>query len=225
MELINGDLYVVRNVFLFPSNTYLLTNSVNKHCLIIDPGIDVNRIEEKIVEYDLTPKAILATHGHFDHIASAAFFQKKYSIPYYLHKKDAKLGRSINFYLKIARLDHSVETPVPDVLFEEEYEQLSIDGFNLEIYNLPGHSPGSCILKSGNYLFSGDLMYANGMGLPSMPREDKPMLRKSIIKAFTIFDDDALLLPGHGISAILGEIKSDNLELQNFIQTGTDAEQ
>ena len=216
MELTNHTIYTVRNK-TFPSNTYLLKNKFNNHCLIFDPGLDANLIDEELIKQNLQPIAIISTHGHFDHIGSVSFFKQKYNIPFYMHESDLKLSRAANFYIKMGHLNFKINTPTPDFLFKESYEKLSIDGFDLEIYNFPGHSPGSCIIKNNNYLFSGDILYKNGLGAGSIPKEDKTLLRQSILKIFDIFINENLILPGHGASEYIGWIKNNNTDLINFL--------
>ncbi len=217
MELIKESIFLIRNKNFFSSNTYILKNKGNDECIIIDPGFDTDIIDNEIQENNLKPIAIVSTHGHFDHIVSVAFLKNKYCIPFYLHEKDIKISQSANFFLKVAQLDYKIETPKPDFLFKGEYDCLSLNGIEMEIYNFPGHSPGSCILKIDNNLFSGDILYKNGLGAGSIPKENPEQLKRSILKIFNIFNNDNLVLPGHGASEYVGVIKKNNLELMNFL--------
>ena len=217
MELIKENIYLIRNKKIFPSNTYIFKKKVNDECIIIDPGFDTELIDQDIEENNLKPIAVVSTHGHFDHIGSAAFFKNKYHIPFYLHESDLKISQSANFYLKVAQLNHKIETPKPDFLFKGELAHLSLNGIDIEIYNLSGHSPGSCIIKIENNLFSGDILYKNGLGIGSVPKENTELLRRSIIKIFDIFVDEDLVLPGHGASEYIGVIKNNNAELKKFL--------
>ena len=223
MELIKEYIYLIRNQNVFSSNTYILKNKINNKSIIIDPGFDFEAIDKLITDNRLVPVAIISTHGHFDHIAGVSFFKNKFNIPFYLHEADLKLSQSANFYLKVAKINYKIETPLPDFLFKSQFENLFIEGFDFRIYNLPGHSMGSCILKNENYLFSGDIIYKKGLGPESIPREDKLALKKSILNIFDTFDDNDLILPGHGFSEYLGIIKNNNLELQNFIANTANA--
>lgn len=223
MELIKENIYLIRNKKVFSSNTYVLTNKANSECILIDPGFDFELIEQGIEKLKLKPIAIISTHGHFDHIGSVSIFKNKFNIPFYLHEADLKISQSANFFLKIAQLDHKIETPKPDFLFKAKQENLKISSFDLNIYNFPGHSPGSCVVKAETYLFSGDILYKNGLGPESIPREDKILLKESILKIFDTFVKDDLVLPGHGAHEYLGVIRQNNLELINFISNTTNA--
>ena len=217
MELIKENIFLIRNEKIFSSNSYVIKNKVNQTCVLIDPGFDTIIIDEAITNLKLKPVAIIATHGHFDHVGSVTYFKNKFNIPFYLHKADLKICTSANFYLKMAHLNHKIETPIPDFLFEAEFEKLSLTDFDFAIYNFPGHSPGSCIVKFENNLFSGDILFKNGLGLGGIPKENKILLKESILKIFDFFHDNHLLLPGHGSSEYLGKIKNNNLVLNSFI--------
>ena len=80
----------------FASNTYLYRVGTAGACAIIDPGLDQDRIEEQLAAHGLTPRAVLCTHGHFDHVGCAHHFQQTYRIPVYLHRADAALVKSAN---------------------------------------------------------------------------------------------------------------------------------
>ncbi len=216
MELIDHLLYKVRNE-IFSSNSYILKDKLSDFCLLIDPGLDTQAIDKKLTELNLKPIAILATHGHFDHIGSVSFFKNKFKIPFYMHEADSKISQSANFYLKIARIDHKIETPKPDILFREKKETINIGNFELCIYNFPGHSAGSCIIQNNKYLFTGDIMYKKGLGFNNFPGEDKAKLKQSIQEVFETFSDDSLVLPGHGESEYLMNIKNNNQDLINFL--------
>jgi len=216
VESIDRNIKIVRNK-IFSSNTYFLIDELEERCVIVDPGLDRETLMTEIKQSGLRPVAILATHGHFDHIGCADDIRKEFSIPFFMHESDLKILRSANFFLQVAKINHKINTPEPDFLFKNKQDKFHQGNFDIEVYNFPGHSYGSCIFKSKSYLFTGDILYKNGLGKESMPREDKNLLKESIQEIISKFSDDCLVLPGHGPFAYLGDIKQNNLDLKSFI--------
>jgi len=202
---------------IFSSNTYLIVNEYEKICLIIDPGLDELMIDNKIIELDLKPIAIICTHGHFDHIAGVAFFKEKYGIPFYLHESDLKLIKSANFYLKITKIDRQIKIVNPDFLITKNSSQITIFSFSLTIIRFSGHTIGSCLIQYKNNIFTGDTIFKEGLYLNKLPGENPVELRKSIIEIFEKFDPNVICFPGHGKDATLDYIKSTNLDLISFL--------
>lgn len=214
-----SNIHVIRNR-IFSSNTYLLQSN-NNNCIIIDPGLDSKSIEFAINKFSLIPIGIISTHGHFDHIASVSYFKKKFSIPFFLHEKEIKIVQSANFYMKIMKIDYQIEIPFPDIILKGFTEKVSVGEFEFDIINFPGHSNGSCIIKHKKCLFSGDIIYKNGIFLNNFPGEDKVKLKESIKALFDLFADDngVMVFPGHGDSALLESIKKNNSALLDFINS------
>jgi glyoxylase-like metal-dependent hydrolase (beta-lactamase superfamily II) len=205
---------------LFASNTYLIKDENNHNCIIIDPGLDHENIRDTINYYDLKPIAIMCTHGHFDHIASVNYLKQQYNnIPYFIHKLDLKITKSANFFLKLTKIKYWIEYVEPDFYFEKEYEDINFNGFNLSVYNFPGHSNGSCIIKYKDFLFTGDTIYKKGLGFNNFPGENINLLKLSIKKIIVVFDNNLMVYPGHGDSEFLGKLYNDNFELLNFINS------
>lgn len=208
---------LVKNT-LFPSNTYIIQEENSEECILIDPGLDHLAIEKKMQELKVVPTHILATHGHFDHVGGVSYFQKNYNARFYLHEKDLKLLRTINFYLKMMKINMKVEVPQPDHILVDSKETIVWKNTQLESYHLPGHSSGSCVFHLGNFLFSGDTLYANGIGFNPFPGQDKAVLRRSIEAIFNLFQDQVMVYPGHGKNATLGNIKNGNSALQQYLK-------
>jgi glyoxylase-like metal-dependent hydrolase (beta-lactamase superfamily II) len=207
----------VKNRF-FSSNTYLLINDADNTCIIVDPGLDEETIDKEIEANNLLPLAIVCTHGHFDHTGTVSYFKNKYNnIPYYIHEADLKISQSVNFFLKLTKIEKWIDTATPDFLLKGKKENLKIGSFDLDIYNFPGHTEGSCIIKWENNLFSGDIIYKKGLGLDSFPGENKAKLKKSIIELFDFFSLKDMVFPGHGDAEYLGLIKENNSELAAYL--------
>ena len=208
--------HTIRNG-IFPSNTYVLSSEDSDECLVVDPGLDAEKIESFLRDYDLCPTHIIATHGHFDHVGSANLLQQEYGAQFYIHEDDVRYLKSINFFLKVMKIDLRVSEPIPDNKLTGFHNKLLLGLFEIDLFNYPGHTNGSCLIRWQNNIFTGDTLYINGLGLNSFPGEDKQKLKSSLKLITEMFEDDLMVYPGHGTCDLMGRIKSQNQDLNEFI--------
>lgn len=198
------------------TNCYLVY-SQDKTAVIIDPGDEGVEIAQTINELGLKPMAILLTHGHFDHILGVLDLQLIFKIPVAMGKEDIfivnRAAATAEYYLK-------KKIKVPKILSINKdlknISNLKIGNETIKIIKTPGHTPGSVCFyaqKSG-LLFSGDTIFASGIGDTTHQYSSKSDLNKSIEKIL-VLPDGVKVLSGHGeeISLILLR----RLFLQNFV--------
>ncbi len=74
---------------MFQTNCYVAAGGPGSDAVVIDPGQDAApTVRELLAEHDLTPVAVLLTHGHLDHTWNATRLCDEYSIPAYIHAAD-----------------------------------------------------------------------------------------------------------------------------------------
>lgn len=204
----------IRNVEI-PANTYLCPIDTTGDCLLIDPGSDREAIDVALDQHRLTPSAIYCTHGHFDHLGSAEYFRRRYSIPVRMHGADEKLARAANFRMLALKLASRIEVP-------EAFESVGngsawVGDVQLEILSVPGHTPGSVVLLISGRAFTGDTLYRDEVWRVPWPEEDKEMLVASMRRLWERLPDDTLVYPGHGGDGAFGAIKEGNLPLRRML--------
>lgn len=171
-------------------NCYIV--SKNNDCVIIDPGDDYSKIKYYINCNDLNVLAILLTHGHFDHCASCAKFQKE-GIKIYIHKLDAdKLYTDGNL---AGFLKYNFENFEADVLIDEGV--LNIGQFEFEVVHTPGHSEGGVSYVYENNIFCGDTLFEFGIGRYDFYDGSLTKLRQSIQKLMLYKDNGYNFFYGH----------------------------
>ena len=75
----DSDLTVVPIVSIpFQENAFLVYLEGRNDCLVVDPGLEPEKILEQIDQRQLTPAAVLNTHGHGDHIAGNAALKERW---------------------------------------------------------------------------------------------------------------------------------------------------
>lgn len=198
------------------SNTYLVPLAEAGTCVVIDPGLDVALVERALEVTGLTPRAILSTHGHFDHIGSAEPLRRRHGVPFCLHGADAKLAKQANFLMTLCRIDARIDIPTLDVAVDEG--NLSpLPGLPLTFQPVPGHTPGSCLIRIGSVAFSGDTLYRRGLDTLPLPGTDNARMRASILALWDELPEDTWIYPGHGGSTPFGDIKRHNAKLRAFL--------
>lgn len=190
------------------TNCYLVYCQKTGGCLIIDPGDDADFIFNKIKDLDLKPVAIVATHGHFDHVLTVTELKLAYKIPFYLHKKDWTLikraGKSAEYFVG-TKADPIIK---PDK-FIKEGDWIKFGQEKLKVIETPGHTPGSISLYSqkDKLVFVGDLIFAyGGVGRTDFSYANQKRLEESIEKILKL-PNKTIIYPGHGEQTTIKEVK------------------
>jgi hydroxyacylglutathione hydrolase len=203
----------------FRSNTYAVR--VGDHeaeptaCVLIDPGLNREAIEADFAESGWMPHAVLCTHGHFDHLGSAAWAQERYQVPVYLCAADLKLAKMANFLLTACKLPQRIS--LPEFTLLPPNATVVVGGKAFTFHAIPGHTPGSAGITVDGLLFSGDSLYARRTALSQLPGEDHDQLRQSLRQLFTWIAGDVIVYPGHGGSTTIADVQQHNEELRAFL--------
>lgn len=186
-------------------NTYILSEN-GTDAVIIDPGDDIQAINDTLNENNLTCRAMLVTHAHFDHCNACRFFQCG-GAKVYMHKKDELLVRTVyNLANKFAVNFNKflVDSYVKDG------DVLNLYGLSFKVIHTPGHTEGSCCyLLNDNMLFSGDTLFNLSIGRTDFPTGNASHMKKSLKKLFAL-EKDYTVFPGHGLSTKLFTEKNHN---------------
>ena len=183
------------------SNCYALMS--DGEAVLIDAGAHSDHIAMALEKRGLRVKAILLTHGHFDHILGAEAVAEKHRVPVYIHENDEEMlsdgmknAYSVFFGGEWGEF-HGAET-------FNDGDVLSIFGEEIEVIHTPGHSEGSVCFKVGNNLFTGDTIFSRGTGRCDLYSGDTDKIRESIAMLDKL-PHDMTVYPGHGISCKLGD--------------------
>lgn len=191
------------------TNSYLLYNTDTLEAILIDPGAEAARILKEIEIKELTLKAILLTHGHFDHIMGIKGIKDSKNVPVYASKLEEDLMK--DEYMNCSVMFGCEVTLTPDILFMDK-EKLNIAGFNIEVIHTPGHTKGSVCLyiPEEKLLFSGDTLFFESVGRTDLPTGNGIQLSNSIKERLFVLPEDVKVYPGHGNSTSIGYEKNNN---------------
>jgi hydroxyacylglutathione hydrolase len=204
----------------FAANCYLVAAGPRSECVIIDPGQDAKQgIDDVIDEYHLQPVAVLATHGHVDHIWSVAPVCGARGIPAYIHPADRALlsdpGRGLSLAAGQQLFGGLKFTEPDDVLELTDGMRLELAGLDLIVDHAPGHTPGSVTFRlppatEAGTLFSGDLLFAGSIGRTDLPGGDYETILASLARVCLPLPGETQVLAGHGPQTTIGAERAHN---------------
>lgn len=198
------------------TNCYILEDGKGE-CVIFDPGGEGAKLIQFLKNKSLKPIAILLTHAHFDHIGAVDEVRDAYQIPVYLHKKEEKWLGSAALNGSSSFMMGSITQKPADVIIEKE-DTLQIGNFTFEMFETPGHSPGSVsyYVRDAGYIFSGDVLFQGSVGRTDLAGGSMDVLMKSIHEKLLTLDDQTIVFPGHGGLTTIQDEKDYNPFLNGF---------
>lgn len=192
----------------FAVNTFLITNKKNNEGIVLDPGSDTSELINFINKEKVKIKAIIATHGHIDHVAGVDKIKKEYNVPFYLNELDNQLLEMIPAQAKMFGIKSS-GVPTVDKKLPLSGE-IEIAGFKIKLLHTPGHSAGSVSLLFGNVVFVGDALFNMSIGRTDLPGGNHSTLISSIKKKLFTLPENTVVYCGHGPETKIGTEKSSN---------------
>ncbi|WP_342427126.1 MBL fold metallo-hydrolase [Paenibacillus sp. FSL L8-0158] len=191
------------------TNAYLLQGDDPKRAVIIDPGMNPGPLLRAIEP--LTIEAILLTHAHFDHIGGVEEIRNAKGCPVYLHalEQDWLTSPKLNGSLMWPEASPPISTE-PAEYDLAEGQQLNLIGHTFQVFHTPGHSPGSVSFLCGKDLFSGDVLFRQGVGRTDLTGGRERDLYDSIQNKLFPLGDDVTVYSGHGPKTSIGYEKANN---------------
>jgi hydroxyacylglutathione hydrolase len=176
----------------YATNCWLLAADGRDEAVVVDPGFFAERVHDLLKAAGKRPVAVLATHGHYDHVGAAAEFCGD-DIPLFIHEADEQaltdpVGWGSGF-----------ETPVGrprEVRTIRDGEVVTSAGFEIQVVHTPGHTPGSVCFRLPELVLSGDLVFRGTIGRYDFPNSSETAMFASL-RRFLELPDDLDVLPGH----------------------------
>ncbi|MDE5753544.1 MAG: MBL fold metallo-hydrolase [Oscillospiraceae bacterium] len=202
----------------------LVLGELGTNCYILDCGnnqvvaIDIGGTPQKVLNIlkteNLNLKAILLTHGHYDHVAGVESVRQATGAEVYIHEKDAIMLESGKANLAY-QLSSEIYQPVQKYQVAQAGDILEIGNLEIQVMHTPGHTSGSVCYIIGNQMFCGDTIFKGSIGRTDLGGNVSDM-KKSLQKIARLAQDYELY-PGHFYSSTLAIEKKQNPYLRDFI--------
>ena len=169
------------------TNCYIVTDETTLECAVIDPGDESNTILYYLEDNHLTCRAILLTHGHYDHTGAVYAVHEETGAPVYMNALDA--GTAVAF-------DSYSFVPPEGTIFYKEGDEVRVGNLTFRVMETPGHTPGSVCLLVGDVMFAGDTLFRGSCGRTDFPGGDYRAMLRSLGRLGKL-EGNYQVYPGH----------------------------
>ncbi len=172
------------------TNCYVVTDEATLDCAVIDPGDESNALLDYLEEHRLHCRAILLTHGHYDHVGAVESVQEETGAKVYLNALDDKKNNESY---------HFPYTLPENGSYYADGDSVEVGSLRFEVIGTPGHTRGGVTLKVENALFTGDTLFKGSCGRTGGDLEQE---LKSLRRLCSL-PGDYEVYPGHMDSSTL----------------------
>ncbi|MDE7299829.1 MAG: MBL fold metallo-hydrolase [Lachnospiraceae bacterium] len=185
------------------TNCYVVSDEETGDAVVIDPGGGAAKISACLKAEQRKVRAILLTHGHFDHIMAAEALRREFSAKVYCSEGDAELVQDP--VMNVGRMFGMECTIAADGTFRDG-ETLQFGSLSCLVIATPGHTAGGVCFyfESEGVLFSGDTLFFESVGRTDVPTANERTLLSSIRDRLLVLPEETKVCPGHGAATTIG---------------------
>jgi hydroxyacylglutathione hydrolase len=207
----------------------IVTGPVRENCwlvvaaggdaVVIDPGESADEIDAELRARSATPRAVLNTHGHFDHVGAVHELVERHGIPFHMSSDDARILRSANMYRYMFGDKRKAVLPTITHDLKGGPSLLEYAGLRIESIPTPGHTPGGYSFLVDGHLFSGDTLLRGSIGPVDLPGSD-PVALDATLRTLAALPPDTIIHAGHGSDSTIGAELAENAAFRALAEGG-----
>jgi glyoxylase-like metal-dependent hydrolase (beta-lactamase superfamily II) len=204
-------------VGMLACNCSVLGDESTGEAVVIDPGDEIERVQEILRRQRLRVRYIVATHAHIDHVGGIETLKNATGAAVLMNESDLPLYQ--NLALQAAWLGVAPPGAVEVDQFLKDGDTIKCGAHSLDVLHTPGHSPGSlCLHLPGaqQTIFSGDTLFQASIGRTDLWGGSFDQIIRSIQNSLLQFPDATRVFPGHGPETTIGEERESNPFLQGL---------
>lgn len=206
-------------VGMLQCNCTIVACEATREAIVIDPGDEAPAILERLRQNDLTPRYLIHTHAHIDHVMATTPVKRETGAKALLHKDDLPLYQHLEMQAQLLGIRQLGPSDPMDGELRHEQRLTFGEGHSVDVLHTPGHTPGSCCFQlrvdDQDLLFSGDTLFFRGVGRTDLWGGSYPQLMRSIQERLVPLDGDTRVIAGHGPGTTIGDERLKNPFLQN----------
>jgi glyoxylase-like metal-dependent hydrolase (beta-lactamase superfamily II) len=203
--------YLTVPVTPFQQNCSIVWCDETMQAAVIDPGGDLDLLQQEVQRLGVKLTQIWLTHAHIDHAGGVAELAQQLNLPIVgPHLADkfwidglAEQGRMFGF----AHAEGFTPTR-----WLVDGDTVSVGHCTLQVRHCPGHTPGHVVFYSPEIgrAFVGDVLFAGSIGRTDLPQGDHATLIRSITQRLWPMGNDTVFIPGHGPESTFGRERRSN---------------
>lgn len=203
--------YKIVPVTPFQQNCSIIWCDETHQAAIIDPGGDIQQLQQVVEKLGVNVTQLLLTHGHLDHVGGTAPLSQILNVPVIGPQQDDE------FWLQgLPRQSEMFGLPMTEPFAPTQWlndgDVVNVGNQTLQVFHTPGHTPGHVIFYNAdaNLAFVGDVLFKGGIGRTDFPQGDHPTLVNSIKTKLWPLGNEVTFIPGHGPLSTFGHERVTN---------------
>jgi len=202
----------------FQQNMRLVYCSDTHDGILIDPACESDDILRMVKENEVTLQGIWLTHSHPDHCGGVQDLKQLLNVPLYAHAEGRFLRENVEKFIMMFAVNdiYLKNCPEPDMVINDG-DKLKIGNYEFVVLHTPGHSPDAVCFYSASekIVFTGDTLFAGGVGRTDLPGGSPEVLKNSLKKLANL-PSETKVYTGHGSDSMI----KDELMFNPYLQIG-----